>query len=59
MDLRDVAKFLLDYTIEDNAGDGRVPKAYRDRLRERIFDAALPSSGLRRALDCAGSTSPR
>ncbi|MDQ3766056.1 MAG: hypothetical protein M3346_01760 [Actinomycetota bacterium] len=54
-----MAKFLLDYTIEDNAGDGRVPKAYRDRLRERIFDAALPSSGLRRALDCAGSTSPR
>lgn len=58
MDLRDVANFLLDYTIEDNAGDGRVPNAYQDRLRERIFDAVLPSSELRRALGCARSPQP-
>ncbi|MDQ3751463.1 MAG: alkaline phosphatase family protein [Actinomycetota bacterium] len=57
LDLRDMANFLLDYRIEDNAGDRHVPKAYRDRLRERIFDAVLPSSQLRRALSCAESAS--
>lgn len=58
MDLRDVANFLLDYTIEDNAGDSPVPRAYLDRLSERIFDAVIPSSELRRALGCAESASP-
>lgn len=57
LDLRDMANFLLDYRIGDNAGDRRVPKAYRDRLRERLFDAVLPSSQLRRALSCAESAS--
>nr|MBA3350365.1 hypothetical protein [Actinomycetota bacterium] len=58
-DLRDVADFLLAYTIKDNAGGSSVPKAYRGRLDEPIFDAALPSSQLRRALGCAESASPR
>ncbi len=57
LDLGDMARFLLDYRIEDNAGNDRVPTAYRDRLRERIFDAVLPSSQLRRALTCAESAS--
>jgi hypothetical protein len=57
--LRDVANFLVGYTIKDNAGESPVPKAYRDRLGERIFDAVMPSSELRRALDCAGSAPPR
>lgn len=59
IDLREVASFLVGYTIEDNVGDSAVPRAYRDRLGERIFDAVMPSSELRRALKCAGAASPR
>jgi hypothetical protein len=51
-DLGDVAEFLLDYTIQDNGSDEEL-KAYRSRMKEHLFEAALPSSRVADALACA------
>jgi hypothetical protein len=51
-DLRDVAEFLLDYTIEDNGSDEEL-KDYRSRTKEHLFEAALPSSRVADVLACA------
>lgn len=38
---RDVAEFILDYRLEDNAS-GDVPEEYRSRLEEKLIAAAYP-----------------
>ena len=38
---REVAEFILDYRLEDNAS-GDVPEEYRSRLNEKLMSAAYP-----------------
>ena len=38
---RDVAEFILDYRLDDNAS-GDVPEEYRSRLEEKLIAAAYP-----------------
>jgi hypothetical protein len=38
---REVAEFILDYRLEDNAS-GEVPEEYRSRLDEKLMSAAYP-----------------
>jgi hypothetical protein len=53
--LEEIADKLIDYRIEDTvASPDDVPEAYRDRLREPVFEAAFPGEGLPRIARCAG-----
>jgi hypothetical protein len=55
MTLEDIAAFMNNYRLEDNAVDGDdIPKPYRDRLREPLFSAAFPTSAIGRIWNCAG-----
>jgi Type I phosphodiesterase / nucleotide pyrophosphatase len=50
----DLAEFLLDMRIEDNAvAVDQLPKGYQGRLDEHIFSAAFPSSEMGEILQCA------
>lgn len=49
---RQVAEFLSDYTIGENAENGKVPPAYESRRTERIFAAAFASKQLPELLRC-------
>jgi predicted AlkP superfamily pyrophosphatase or phosphodiesterase len=52
--LDEIADFLLGYTIADNVIDGRnVPGAYRDRVDEKLFAAAFPTSRLAEVVACS------
>lgn len=48
----EVAEFLLDYTIEDNAQDD-IPAEYRSRRSEKIIQTILPSEQLADIMACA------
>jgi Type I phosphodiesterase / nucleotide pyrophosphatase len=55
MTLKDIAAFMNNYRLEDNAQDaGEIPEPYRDRLREPLFSAAFPTSANGRIWNCAG-----
>lgn len=55
MTLEDIAAFMNNYRLEDNAMDGDdIPDLYRDRLREPLFSAAFPTSAIGRIWNCAG-----
>ncbi len=49
----DIARVVLRQTIADNAAGRSVPDAYRNRLDERIFAAAFPTTKLPRIWGCA------
>ena len=51
--LEDIAEFLLDYTLEDNVGDKRIPRGYRGRASERLFEASFPSARLDEVVACS------
>jgi hypothetical protein len=52
--VEEVANWMLDYTIGDNASDrSKVPRNYRDRLEETLLAAAFPSDGMGRVWACA------
>lgn len=52
--LEDIADFILAYTIGDNlVGDGAPPAAYRDRLDEKLFSAAMPTNRLDAVATCS------
>lgn len=54
--LRDLAGYLLDYRLRDNAASrSAIPKAYRDRLNEKLFTSAFPSTATDALLSCARS----
>lgn len=50
-----LANWILDYRIRDNAGDS-VPRDYATRLDERLFDAVFPSRRLPEVIDCVRAT---
>ena len=52
-DLGEIAEMLLDYTIADNVGGKKVPKAYADRADERLFAAAFPTNAVGDVMACA------
>lgn len=52
--LRDIAGYLLDYELSDSAfSRSEIPRAYRDRLNEKLFAAAFPSAATDALLSCA------
>ncbi len=52
--LEDIADFILGYTISDNlVGNEAAPAAYRDRLNEKLFAAALPTNRLDEVTACS------
>jgi Type I phosphodiesterase / nucleotide pyrophosphatase len=52
----DVAEFILDMKIEDNAVDVEgLPAGYDERLDEKIFSAVFPSDEMDEILECAGA----
>ena len=52
--LEDVADYILDYTIGDNLiGNQQAPAAYRDRLDEPLFAAAMPTNRLDAVTACS------
>jgi hypothetical protein len=54
MTQRDIARFLMDYTLEDNTRPGAdLPSRYRSRLREPLFSAVFPARQLGRIWECA------
>lgn len=55
--LEQISNWLLEYSIGDNAGRTDVPDEYLGRLDEPVFEAAFPSSELRRILRCAKARS--
>lgn len=51
--LEDIAEFLLDYTLEDNvSGDKQIPKRYRARASELLFEAAFPTARIDEVVGC-------
>jgi hypothetical protein len=48
----EVAEFLVDYTIEDNAR-GDIPAEYRSRRDEKLIEAILPTEQLGDIIACA------
>jgi hypothetical protein len=58
VDELDIARWLNEYTIGDNAPDA-LPPSYKDRAGQRIFAAAFPGSRMDEVMDCAfGSSRP-
>ena len=53
--LKELSRFLVNYTIADNASDQDIPDEFELRLKEPVFDAAFPSSQMRRVLRCASA----
>lgn len=52
----DVAEFILDMRIEDNAvAVDELPEGYNERLDEHIFSAVFPSGEIDKILECAGA----
>jgi Type I phosphodiesterase / nucleotide pyrophosphatase len=52
--LEDLAAFMNDYRLEDNASNKNdIPEPYKDRLREPLFSAAFPTSAIGRIWGCA------
>lgn len=49
---QDVARFIRNYTIEQNAR-GDIPEAFADRAEEKVFLTAVTPKELKAALDCA------
>jgi hypothetical protein len=50
----DVARFLMGYTIEDNADRrSEIPEQYAARMSEPVFDAAFPTAKVQRLTECA------
>jgi hypothetical protein len=54
----DVANYLLDYTIDDNA-DGSVPQEYADLAQEPVFSAAFPGPLLNNVWSTCNTTPPK
>jgi predicted AlkP superfamily pyrophosphatase or phosphodiesterase len=52
--MEDVSRFVLTYTIEENHDGDELPEEYRDRAKERVFEAAFPGTRLAEILECAG-----
>ena len=53
--MEDVADFLVGYTLGDNVPDGkRPPRGYRERVDERLFAAAFPTSRIEDLTECVG-----
>lgn len=50
---RELANFLIDYRLRDNANGREIPPAYRDRLDEPVLAAAFPSHEINRVWRCA------
>ncbi len=48
-----IANFLLGYTIGENSPYEEIPREYRDRVDETVFDAAFPSKRLNEVWRCA------
>jgi hypothetical protein len=48
-----IADYLIDYRLEENAGEQGPPQAYAIRRKEPIFSAAFPSKSLGRIWECA------
>ena len=52
--LEEIADFIMGYEIGDNVIQGKtVPAAYRDRLNEKLFAAAMPTNRLDEVQACA------
>lgn len=52
----EVAEFMLDMRIEDNATDlDELPPGYEERLDEHIFSAVWPAEHTDEILECAGA----
>jgi Type I phosphodiesterase / nucleotide pyrophosphatase len=49
---RELANFLINYRLKDNAARREIPPAYRDRLEEPILAAAFPSQEMDRIWKC-------
>jgi hypothetical protein len=53
VEVDDVASWLIDYRIGDNVTpELEVPAQYEDRMDERLFDAAFPTSAMGDVLAC-------
>ncbi len=53
----DIAEFIRNYTIRDNAATQSALEGFRDRADERVFMTATTPAGLRAALACAAAGS--
>lgn len=52
IELTDIARFILTYTLEENAVPD-IPTDYRERADERLFQAAFPSDRIGDVIACA------
>jgi hypothetical protein len=51
--MNEVARYLMEYTIEDNLSDpDQLPERFEDRLNERIFETVLTRSQWKEASRC-------
>ena len=49
-----IARFLLDYTIEDNVRENReVPDGYSEMMQDQVFEAVFPSRDIPSIWNCA------
>ncbi|MDQ3985624.1 MAG: alkaline phosphatase family protein [Actinomycetota bacterium] len=48
----EIADYVMSYTIEDSAQGREVPESFENRLQERLFAAAFPSSRLSEIRRC-------
>ena len=59
IDAKDVAAFLVDYSIQDNLRKETLPEGYEDRGAERVLSASFARSQLPDIMECAyGSRRP-
>lgn len=53
--MKDVARYLMEYTIEDNLSDpDQLPETFEHRLDERVFETVLTRDQLKGASRCEG-----